>query len=199
MNINESYSSEVKSLQKPLNPLALKSMRRVDNFPQLENDIFAPKNKIGFEERALPALGRETPIDFNKVNEEEFEHQKPEQINSSKITLKVDPKYIHYLDKLTTVFGEEMAKKVCADKWYYQQEGIGSAIENLKTQLESVNGIDKNLVIGLLADLCSDADMKIKTSTSKTGRKIKKNIKNLKKKLELYLKLVEESKGISES
>ena len=197
MNIDEAYGSNSNALKKPLNPLGIKSMRKVDNLPQLDHDIFAPKIKIGIDERSLPALGRETPIDFSKVNEEEYEHQKPNQINASKLTLKVDPKYVYYLDKLTGVFGEDMAKKVWADKWYFQQEGIDSAVKSLKESLQSSEDSDKILIIGFLSDLCADADLKVKTSSSKTGRKIKKNIKNLKKRLELYSNLVMQANEIS--
>ncbi len=109
ISINDSYGT-TNTMSKALNPIGLKSMKKMDKLPQ--NDIFAPKKKIGLEERALPALGRETPIDFNKVNEEEFEHQKPDQTNASKLTLKVDPKYVSFLEKLTNVFGEDLAKKV---------------------------------------------------------------------------------------
>ena len=46
--------------------------------------------RIGVEERSIPALERVTPIDYNKVNESDYEHQNPGQTDSSNLTLKVD-------------------------------------------------------------------------------------------------------------
>lgn len=144
MSINDSYGN-AQNVGKALGPITMKSLKKIDPLPA--NDIFAPKRKIGLEERALPALGRETPIDFSKVNEEEFEHQRPDQIKPSKLTLKVDPKYVSYLEKLTNVFGEDLAKKVCADKWYFQQEGIESAVKGLKEGLESRTAEEQSSII----------------------------------------------------
>lgn len=184
--------------QKALNPITLKTVRRNNELPSIDNDIFAPKNKFGLEERALPALGRNAPLDFSKVNENEFEHQKPDQINASKLTLKVDKKFGPVYEKVSSVFGDELAKKVCADKWYFQQEGIDSAVKDLTTHLQSSNDVDKNFIIGFLADICVDNDLKSRNSSSKTGRKLKKNIKNLKMRVELFLKLVNQAKNISD-
>ncbi|CAI2386351.1 unnamed protein product [Moneuplotes crassus] len=196
MNINDSYAT-TNTMGKPLNPIAIKSMKKIEIPP--ENDIFAPK-KIGLDERALPALGRETPIDFSKVNEEEFEHQKPDQINSSKITLKVDPRHVSHLEKLTNIFGEDLAKKVCADKWYYQQEGIEFTVKGIKDKLENQSDEDKTRIIQFLSDIISDYDSRAKNNVSRTGKgtKQKKNIKNLKKRVELFLSLAEESNNLSE-
>jgi hypothetical protein len=63
MKMEDAYGTNTNS-HKNLNPLSLKTVRRKENLPKLDNDIFAPKRKIGLEERALPALGRETPLDF---------------------------------------------------------------------------------------------------------------------------------------
>ena len=109
-------------------------------------------NKIGAEERALPALGRITPIDFNKINEEEFEHQKPDHTEPSNITLKVDKKFSAYYDKISTILGDELAKKVWADKWYFQQDGIDQTIQNLKTIMASISESDKTFIIGIVSD-----------------------------------------------
>ncbi|CAI2386316.1 unnamed protein product [Moneuplotes crassus] len=196
-DVSDSYGT-ANSMSKPLNPISIKSMKKIDFVK--DNDIFAPKRKIGIEERALPALGRQTPIDYSKVNEEEFEHQKPNQINASKLTLKVDPRHVSHVEKLTTVFGEDLAKKVCADKWYFQQEGIESAVKNLRDQLDGQPNEDKQHIIEFLADLISDFDLRAKSNLSVAGRSIKtkKNIKNLKKRVELFQSLAEQSKNISE-
>jgi hypothetical protein len=148
----EAYGINTAS-QKNLNPLSLKTIIKKNDLQLDDNDIFAPKSRIGLEERALPALGRNKPIDFSKVNENEFEHQKPDQLNASKITLKVDKKFGAIFEKVSSVFGDELAKKVCADKWYFQQEGIDSAVNDLLTHLQSSNDTDKTFIIGLLADI----------------------------------------------
>jgi len=57
-------------------------------------------------------LGRITPLDYNAVNEEEFEHQKPGQTDSSNLTLKVDKKFGPFLDKISNILGDELAKKL---------------------------------------------------------------------------------------
>jgi hypothetical protein len=198
MGAQEAYGSNGASL-KSLNPLQSSTNRRLSDLPKLEgNNIFAPKTKIGIEERALPALGRQTPLDFNKVNEQEFEHQKPDQINSSKLTLKVDKKLAHLVDKLGSILGDDLSKEVCADKWYFQQSGIESTVKSLQTHLEKANDSDKKFLVGFLADTLADVDMRSTNLTSLTnGRKIKKTFSNLKKRLELFESLISESKSIS--
>jgi len=149
----DSYGSSVQN-QKALNPLAIKTLNmKKESLPKIENDIFAPKRIIGAEERTLPALGR-GPVDFNKVNEDEYEYQKPEQTNSAKITLKVDKKLAQHLDKVTGILGEDLAKKVCADKWYFQQEGLQAVISDLGSTLQPKTEADRLYIIGFLADIC---------------------------------------------
>jgi hypothetical protein len=199
MNAEESYNGA--QSQKSLNPLSLKTVRRKDNLPKIENDIFAPKKVIGMEERALPALGRQTPLDFNKVNEDDFEHQKPEQINSSNLTLKVDKKYAPYLDRINGIFGEELAKKVWADKWFFQQEGLQSAVSDLSNTFSSKTEAEKIFIIGFLTDVCCDSDLKTTIGSSKSKQPVKivkKHVKQMKRRIELYASLVKQTKEIDE-
>ena len=166
--------------------------------PTIDHDnIFTSKNQPGREERELPALGRSTPIDYNKVNENDFEHQKPDQTNSTSITLKVDKKLAPSLDRLTSILGPEMAKKACADKWYFQQEAITNTISELTNILNDKPESDTIFLIGYLANVCSDSDMKPMTVASEKGssvnlRRYKKTIKHFKKRLELYSSLIEQ-------
>lgn len=142
MNVQDSYGVSNSKSTKMLNPLSSNTVRKKESLPTLDNDIFAPKGLPRADERELPALGRNTPIDYNKVNEDEFEHQKPDKTESTNITLKVEKRYVQLLDKLTNILGDEMAKKACADKWYFQQEAITNSVGDLTSILSGKSDSD---------------------------------------------------------
>ena len=139
-----------------------------------DNDVFAPRKRIGAEERSLPALEKAITVDFNKANESEFEHQKPGQTDASNITLKVDKKFSSLFDRISGILGEELAKKVWADKWYFQQEGIDYVISNLQTSLSSATDSDKSFLVGIISDIWADADLKTYKENTKSLKIIKK-------------------------
>ena len=175
--LNNSVHNEMSAKEAYGNKIPTMSSKNV-----VTNDIFAPKTLPRAEERELPALGRAGPIDYSKINEDDYEHQKPDQTDSTSLSLKVDSKLVVSLDKLTSILGPEMAKKACADKWYFQQEAITKTINQLKEVLNDKTDQDVQYLIEFIADICADVSI---NSTKQASKAANKPIKHLKKRLQL--------------
>ena len=83
-------------------------------------------------------------------------------------------KFSPIFDRISGILGEEQSKKVWADKWYFQQEGIESAISNINTSLSSASDTDKIFLVGFIADICADSDIKVAKESTKPLKIIKK-------------------------